>query len=155
MRWSGPGLAISLPSNHCPSPSSVTWFAHFMNWNVSTAGIPLSVRPMGRPLCSRATLNTSSAPMTVNAGGVRICAHAAMLKIIIVLASLALTLCASQKERSQARCLSCHGLSLALTCAYILSGDYMLDEVWSLMIIIRTVRDVYLCVGGTKLPLSV
>lgn len=49
MRWSGPGLAIPFPSNLCPSPSPVAWFAHFMNWNVSMAGIPLSIRPARHP----------------------------------------------------------------------------------------------------------
>lgn len=49
MRWSGPGLAIPFPSNLCPSPSPVAWFAHFMNWNVSVAGIPFSIRPARHP----------------------------------------------------------------------------------------------------------
>lgn len=49
MRWSGPGLAIPFPSNLCPSSLPVAWFAHFMNQNVSMAGIPLSIRPAHRP----------------------------------------------------------------------------------------------------------
>lgn len=53
-RWGGLALAwlfhsllISVPIP--PPPSPVAWFAHFMNWNVSMAGIPLSIRPARHP----------------------------------------------------------------------------------------------------------
>lgn len=52
-RWGGLALAwlfhSLLISVTIPPPSPVAWFAHFMNWNVSMAGIPLSIRPARHP----------------------------------------------------------------------------------------------------------
>lgn len=117
MRQSDPGLAISSCSNLCPFPN--TWFAHFMNWNVSMAGVPLCICPV-----RHSTLSTSSALMTVKTGGICRWAHTDELQIIMP---------RSSHTFSQSFCLS----GVHTRSVWLVKG---LDLSWSFTIVILTVR---------------